>query len=176
MSRDLNKVMIIGRLGRDPEGKYTMEGALVCTFSVAAGRQWKDAGGNKRDETEWFKVVAFNKLGEICNQYLTKGARVYVEGRLQTRKYTDRDGIDRYATEVVAQDMIILSGRGERAPDAPEAPDDEVFPDEPPQARPAPSRGPDRVGAQARTSAPNAPRPPARNEPQPIESDDEIPF
>ncbi len=113
MARDLNKVMITGRLGADPEMRYTPQGSPVTTFSVASGRTWRSADGTQHNDTEWFRVVAWEKLAEICNQYLTKGAQVYVEGRLQTRKYQDRDGNDRYSTEVIASDMIMLGSRRE---------------------------------------------------------------
>lgn len=121
MARDLNKVMITGRLGADPEMRFTPQGSPVTTFRVASGRSWRSADGTSHDDTEWFRVVAWEKLAEICNQYLTKGARVYVEGRLQTRKYQDRDGQERYSTEVIANDMIILSSRrdGDGDDDAP---------------------------------------------------------
>jgi single-strand DNA-binding protein len=112
MSKDLNKVMIIGRLGADPEMRFTPQGTPVTTFRVASGRSWKDAGGATHEETEWFRVVAWNKLAEVCNTYLTKGARVYIEGRLQTRKWQDREtGQDRFTTEVIAGDMVMLEGR-----------------------------------------------------------------
>lgn len=112
MARDLNKVMIIGRLGADPEMRYTPSGSPVTTFRVAASRQWKDSNGETREETEWFSTVAWNKLAEICNQYLTKGTRVYIEGRLQTRSWEDaQSGQTRYKTEVIANDMIILDSR-----------------------------------------------------------------
>jgi len=111
MGKDLNKVQIIGRLGGDPDMRYTASGSAVANFSVAAGRQWKGKDGQQQEETEWFKVVAWDKLGEICNEYLAKGSRVYIEGRLATRKWTDKDGQDRYTTEVVAQDMIMLDSR-----------------------------------------------------------------
>lgn len=114
MARDLNKVMVIGRLGRDPEMRYTPGGSPVTTFSVAASRQWKDGSGETREETEWFNVVAWNKLAEICKEYLRKASRVYVEGRLQTRQWQDQDGQSHYRTEVVATDMIILDGRASR--------------------------------------------------------------
>jgi single-strand DNA-binding protein len=113
MAKDLNKVMIIGRLGVDPEIRYTPSGNPVTTFRVAAGRQWTDAGGERREETEWFSVVTWNKLAEICKQYLGKGSRVYIEGRLQTRSWEDaQSGQTRYKTEVIASDMIILDNRG----------------------------------------------------------------
>jgi single-strand DNA-binding protein len=112
MARDLNKVMIIGRLGADPESRYTPSGSPVTTFRVAVGRQWRDGNGEAREETEWFSVVAWNKLAEICNQYLTKGSRVYLEGRLQTRSWEDQQsGQTRYKTEMIANDLIILDGR-----------------------------------------------------------------
>ncbi len=111
MSKDLNKVQLTGRLGADPEMRYTSQGHAMTTFQVASNRAWRDKDGALREETEWFRIVAWDKLGEICNQYLAKGTRVYIEGRLQTRKWTDRDGQDRYTTEVIAQDMIILSSR-----------------------------------------------------------------
>lgn len=115
MARDLNKVMIIGRLGADPEMRYTSSGNPVTSFRVAAGRQWRDASGETRDETEWFSVVAWNKLAEICNQYLTKGSRVYIEGRLQTRSWEDQQsGQTRSRIEVIANDMILLDSRDSR--------------------------------------------------------------
>lgn len=114
MAKDLNKVMIIGRLGKDPEMRYTPGGSPVTTFSVAAGRQWKDGNGEMHEETEWFNVVTWNKLAEICNEHLHKASRVYIEGRLQTRQWQDQDGISHYRTEVIASDMIMLDGRSGR--------------------------------------------------------------
>jgi single-strand DNA-binding protein len=111
MARDLNKVMIIGRLGVEPEMRYTSGGSAVTTFRVASGRRRKTPDGEFVDETEWFRVVAWNKLAEICNQYLTKGTRVYIEGRLQTRSWDGQDGQKHYSTEVVANDMIILDSK-----------------------------------------------------------------
>ena len=102
MAKDLNKVMLTGRLGADPEMRYTPQGTAVTTFRVASNRSWNSSDGTAHDDTEWFRIVAWEKLGEICNQYLQKGTRVYVEGRLQTRKWQDKDtGQDRYLTEVV---------------------------------------------------------------------------
>lgn len=119
MARDLNKVMVIGRLGKDPEMRFTPNGSPVTDFTVAAGRQWKNAEGENQEETEWFSVVAWNKLAEICNQYLTKGSRVYIEGRLQTRSWDDQTtGEKRYKTEVIASDMIILDSRKDEQPAA----------------------------------------------------------
>lgn len=113
MSRSLNKVMIIGRLGRDPEMRYTPSGRPVTTFSVATDRNWNTSEGERRSETEWFNVVAWGGLAEICKQYLTKGQLVYVEGRLQTRRWEDQEGNKRTAVEIVANEMIMLSERRE---------------------------------------------------------------
>jgi len=139
MAKDLNKVMLTGRLGADPEMRYTPQGTAVTTFRVASNRSWNSSDGTAHDDTEWFRIVAWEKLGEICNQYLQKGTRVYVEGRLQTRKWQDKDtGQDRYLTEVVAQDMIILSSRNDR----PGGSSDYEAPVEEEPAAPAPSRRP----------------------------------
>lgn len=111
MGKDLNKVQMTGHLGADPEMRYTAQGSAVTTFRVASNRSWKDREGTAHEETEWFRVVAWDKLGEICNQYLTKGTRVYVEGRLQTRKWQDKDGQDKYTTEIIADRMQMLGSR-----------------------------------------------------------------
>ncbi len=114
MARDLNKVMVIGRLGRDPEMRYTPTGRPVTTFSVAASRSWTTNDGEHRSETEWFNVVAWGGLAEICNQYLEKGLRVYVEGRLQTRRWDDPNGQRKSTTEIVATEMIMLTRKSAR--------------------------------------------------------------
>ncbi len=115
MPKDLNKVMLIGRLGTDPELRYTQQGAPITTFRLAVGRQWRDSDGQHHDETDWFTVVAWNRLAEICGEHLGKGARVYIEGRMQNRSWDDaQSGEKRYRTEVVASDMIMLDGRSER--------------------------------------------------------------
>ncbi len=108
MTRGLNKVMIIGHLGRDPEMRYTPSGRPVTTFSVGTSRSWHSADGERHEETEWFNVVAWGSLAEICNQYLHKGQQVYVEGRLQTRRWDDAEGRKHFATELVAREMIML--------------------------------------------------------------------
>jgi single-strand DNA-binding protein len=113
MSRGLNKVMIIGNLGRDPEMRYTPSGKPVTTFSVATSRAWNTSEGEKRMETEWFNVVAWSSLAEICKQYLTKGQQVYIEGRLQTRHWDDQEGNKHTSVEIVANEMIILGERRE---------------------------------------------------------------
>jgi single-strand DNA-binding protein len=111
MSRGLNKLMIIGHLGRDPEMRYTPSGKPVTTFSVATSRTWHSADGERHEETEWFNVVAWGSLAEVCNQHLKKGQQVYVEGRLQTRRWEDGDGNKHFTTEVVAQEMTMLGSR-----------------------------------------------------------------
>lgn len=124
MSRGLNKVMIIGNLGRDPEMRYTPSGRPVTTFSVATSRSWNTSEGEKRVETEWFNVVAWSSLAEICKQHLAKGQQVYIEGRLQTRHWDDAEGNKHTSVEIVANEMIIL---GERR-DSSESPPPEAEP------------------------------------------------
>jgi len=111
MARGLNKVLIIGNLGRDPELRYTPGGKPVTAFSIAVSRTWTTSNGEKREATEWFNVVAWGNLAEVCNQYLRKGSRVYIEGRLQTRSWDDPEGQRHSRTEVVANEMIILDSR-----------------------------------------------------------------
>jgi len=111
MAGSLNKVMIIGNVGRDPEMRYLQNGTPVTSFSVAAGRTWTTPEGERREETEWFNVVAWNKLAETCNQLITKGRKVYIEGRLRTHSWEGQDGQKRYRTEVVASSMILLDSR-----------------------------------------------------------------
>ena len=110
---DLNKVMLIGRLTRDPETKTTPQGVTLTTFGLATNRMWKDDQGNQRDMTEYHNVVAWRRLGEICAQYLSKGRQVYIEGHLQTRSWDGQDGKKNYRTEVVADNMIMLGSKQE---------------------------------------------------------------
>ncbi|OGM25733.1 hypothetical protein A3D00_03320 [Candidatus Woesebacteria bacterium RIFCSPHIGHO2_02_FULL_38_9] len=112
MARSLNKVLLIGNLTRDPEMRYTPAGAAVCTFGLATNRQWKTETGETKEEAEFFRLVAWNKLAEICSQMLHKGNRVFAEGRLQTRNWTGNDGQQRTTVEVVISDMIVLTPRG----------------------------------------------------------------
>ena len=111
MGRGLNKVMIIGHLGRDPELRYTPSGRPVTSFSVATTRTWTSSDGERREETEWFNVVAWGTLAEICKSHLSKGQQVYIEGRLQTRGWEDESGTRHYRTELVASEMILLGER-----------------------------------------------------------------
>ncbi|SOE48061.1 single-stranded DNA-binding protein [Orrella dioscoreae] len=108
----VNKVIIVGNLGRDPEVRYSPDGAAICTVSIATTSQWKDRNtGEKREDTEWHRVVFYNRLAEIAGEYLKKGRSVYIEGRLKTRKWTDRQGVERYTTEIIADQMQMLGGR-----------------------------------------------------------------
>jgi single-strand DNA-binding protein len=117
MGRGLNKVIIIGYVGRDPEMRYTPSGRPVTSFSVATSRTWVSAEGERREETEWFNVVAWGNLAEICKAHLSKGNQVYVEGRLQTRGWEDEAGKRHFRTELVANEMILLSDRRSQQPD-----------------------------------------------------------
>jgi single-strand DNA-binding protein len=108
----INKVILIGRLGSDPEVRYTPSGVAVANFNIATSEEWKDKdSGEKKERTEWHRIVAWRKLGEICGEYLSKGKQVYIEGRLQTRDWEDRDGNKRYTTEIVASDVQFLGAR-----------------------------------------------------------------
>lgn len=108
----VNKVIIIGNLGRDPEVRYAPSGAAICNVAIATSRQWKDkTSGERQEETEWHRVVFYDRLAEIAGEYLKKGRPVYVEGRLKTRKWTDKDGVEKYTTEIIAQEMQLLGGR-----------------------------------------------------------------
>lgn len=112
MARSLNKVELIGNLTRDPELRYTPQGTAVCNFGLATNRQWTTESGERKEDAEFHRIVAWNKLAELCSQLLSKGRKVYVEGRLQTRRWTTQDGIERTTTEIVISDMIILDSRG----------------------------------------------------------------
>lgn len=135
----INKAILIGRLGADPEVRYTQDGTMVTTFNLATNEQWKDKNGNKEQRTEWHRIVTFRKLAEICGNYLSKGSLVYIDGRIQTRTWEDKEGNKRYTTEIVAQNMQMLDRKdseGGQAPggwesgsgsfSGPQAPDDDV--------------------------------------------------
>ncbi|MEK7551232.1 MAG: single-stranded DNA-binding protein [Patescibacteria group bacterium] len=111
MARSLNRVQLIGNLTRDPELRYTPSGAAVVSFSIATNRSWTTDSGEKKDDTEFHRIVAWNKLAEICSQFLTKGKKVFVEGRLSTRSWTAQDGTQKQTTEVIISDMILLDSR-----------------------------------------------------------------
>ena len=113
MARGINKVILIGNLGNEPEIRYTAGGAAVANISLATAESWKDKeSGEQQERTEWHRIVFFGRLAEIVGEYLHKGSQVYVEGRLQTRKWQDKEGHDRYTTEIVANEMQVLGGRG----------------------------------------------------------------
>ena len=123
MARGINKVILIGNLGRDPETRYTQGGSAVTTFSLATSDQWRDRETNEQQErTEWHRVVCFARLGEIAGQYLRRGSKCYIEGRLQTRSWEDREGQTRYTTEIVARDMQMLDSRGDSSGSYPPPP------------------------------------------------------
>ena len=113
MSRkSINRVTLIGNLGKDPELRYTSSGVAVATFSLATNESWKDQDGNVQDKTQWHNIVAWKKLAEICGEYLKKGSKVYLEGRLQYRTYDDKNGVKKYFTEIVVDEMLMLDSRG----------------------------------------------------------------
>jgi len=113
MARGINKVILVGNLGKDPDTRYMPSGKAVTNFSIATSESWTDKqSGDKQERTEWHNIVLFDKLGEIAAEYLRKGSQVYIEGSLRTRKWQDKEGKDRYTTEIVARDMQMLGGRG----------------------------------------------------------------
>lgn len=113
MARGINKVILVGNLGQDPEVRYTASGAAIANLSLATTESWRDKQtGENKDKTEWHRVVMFNRLGEIAGEYLRKGSQVYIEGKLQTRKWQDKSGQDRYTTEIVANEMQMMGGAG----------------------------------------------------------------
>ena len=115
----INKVILVGRLGKDPEVRVTPDGTMVTNFNLATDEQWKDKNGEKVQKTEWHKIVTFGKLADICGQYLVKGKLVCIEGRIQTRSWEDKEGMKRYTTEIVASDMKMLDSKGQSKSDGP---------------------------------------------------------
>ena len=113
MSRSVNKVLLIGNLGRDPELRYTTSGTPVANFSIATSEQWRNAEGEQQEHTEWHNIVAFKRLAEICGEYLHKGSRIYVEGKIRSRSWEGKDGQKRYRTEIIVDNMMMLDARGE---------------------------------------------------------------
>ncbi len=162
MARGINKVILVGNLGNDPEVRATNSGSRVATISIATSESWMDKTTNQRQEkTEWHRVVFFNRLAEIVEQYLAKGSQVYVEGRLQTRKWQDQNGQDKYTTEVVASEMQMLGGRGGASGGAAGGDYQSTAPMDPPAAR---SNAPAAAPAPAAAGGPD------------INFDDDIPF
>lgn len=176
MARSLNKVELIGNLTRDPELRYTPQGTAVCTFGLATNRQWTTDSGEKKEDAEFHRIVAWNKLAELCAQLLGKGRKVYVEGRLQTRRWTGQDGQERTTTEIVINDMIILDSKYSATPggdfDIPEEGESEAVP-EPVEAG--------SVGTTPKSSKPKDAKKTAEAKPKEKkdtegESDEDIPF
>lgn len=168
MARGINKVILVGTLGRDPEVRYSQSGSALTTVSVATNESWKDKNGEKQERTEWHRVKFFGRLAEIAGEYLKKGGQVYIEGSLRTEKYTDKSGVEKYSTDIIASEMQMLGGmpggaeRTERSSGSERAP------------RNAGSYGADRDSSASGRSTSNAPMPSSRNdEPFP---DDDIPF
>ena len=112
MSRGINKVILVGNLGNDPDVRYSQSGSAITTISVATSDSWTDENGEKQERTEWHRVKFFGKLAEIAGEYLKKGRQVYVEGALRTEKYTDKNGVEKYSTDIIANEMQMLGGRG----------------------------------------------------------------
>lgn len=160
----LNKVTLIGNLGKDPEVKSLPNGDAVCNFSIATSEAWKDKNGERQEKTEWHNITLFRRLAEVAGQYLKKGSSVYIEGKISTRKWTDKDGIDRYSTDIIASQMTMLSSKGASS----EMPDDlSSVPARtaPPEAAPQTRAPQSQSQPQQRTSRP------------PVDSfHDEIPF
>lgn len=170
----VNKVIVVGNLGRDPEIRYTPNGSAVCNVTVATTRAWKNKeSGDKSEETEWHRIVFFDKLAEIAGEYLKKGRSVYVEGRLKTRKWTDKDGVEKYTTEIVATDMQMLGSREGMGGGA------AAGGDEGPSSGYGESMGSSSSSARAPASRPAAPaasRPAAKSSTGFDNMDDDIPF
>jgi len=162
----VNKVILVGNLGRDPETRYSPDGAAITNVSIATTSQWKDkASGERREETEWHRVAFFGRLAEIAGEYLRKGSSVYVEGRLRTRKWQDKDGQDRYTTEIIADQMQMLGSRqGAGGPPAD---------DMPPQSAPRASRGASGGGGGGGGASKAPPREPSSNI---ADMDEDVPF
>jgi single-strand DNA-binding protein len=160
MARGINKVILVGNLGNDPEVRYAQSGAAITTISVATTEAWKDKNGEAQERTEWHRVKFFGRLAEIAGEYLEKGRQVYIEGSLRTEKYTDKNGVEKYSTDVIAHEMQMLGGNpgGERT--------------ERPQRAARPSSGAERPPARGAGAERPPPRPRA-DDPFP---DDDIPF
>ena len=144
MAGSVNKVILVGRLGQDPEVRFTQGGAAVANLRIATDETWKDQSGERQQRTEWHTVVAWRRLAEICGQYLSKGRLVYIEGKLQTRSWQDREGNKRYSTEIQADNMVMLGGgRSEEGQAAPAAQPAAAAQPAPAAAQPAPAAGSD---------------------------------
>lgn len=113
MARGINKVIIVGTVGKDPEMRYSQSGSALCSLSIATNEKWKDKNGEMQERTEWHRVKAFGKLAEIIGEYVKKGGQLYVEGKLRTEKYTDKQGVEKYSTDIIADEIMLLGGKSE---------------------------------------------------------------
>lgn len=165
MARGINKVILVGNLGADPELRYTGSGTAVCNLRIATNESYKDASGEWVERTEWHNVVAWARLAEICNEYLKKGSQVYFEGSLQTRSYDDRDGNTKYITEIKAREMMMLSGRSGGG-------DSSWSEDDSSQDRPAAAPRANKAPAKASTAADSG----TGGDDYTFEPDDDLPF
>lgn len=171
MARGVNKVILVGNLGKDPEQRSTQSGMAVVNVTIATSDSWRDkATGEQQERTEWHNVVFFNKLGEIAAQYLRKGSQVYVEGSLRTRKWQDKNGQDRYTTEIIAENMQMLGGKGGGGGGGSMGGGGDDYDQAPPRSAPARSAAPSRSAPPSR--APAQEMPPAADHFE----DDDIPF
>lgn len=167
-SRSLNKVLLIGNLTRDPELRYTPQGTPVCTFGLATNRSWQPTNGERQEETEFHRIVAWNKLAELCSELLFKGRKVYVEGRLQTRSWTDAQGQERTTVEIVIENMIVLDSKRKEGAPAAAATEEEYTPEEAAPAAPEETK-PEKKKKPASAKAP-------ATEPEEKVNPDDIPF
>lgn len=166
MPNDLNQCNFIGRLGKDAEMRYLPDGKAVATISIAVGEQWKDQQGQKQERTEWVRVSAFGRLAEVMGEYLRKGSKVFISGKLKTRKWQGQDGQDRYTTEIVAKEMQMLDSRSDQAP----------VPQQGGHQQPQQAPAAQQPAAQPQTHQ-NAPQGPAHAPPPAFDNfDDSIPF
>lgn len=171
MARGINKVILVGNLGQDPEVRYLPSGGAVTNVSIATTESWKDKQtGQQQDRTEWHRVVFFNRLAEIAGEYLKKGSQIYIEGKLQTRKWQAQDGTDRYSTEIVANEMQMLGGRQGGSP-MNEGYDQSAYGGQPQSAQQAPRSAPQAAPQQAPAQQQAPAAPPAMDS-----FDDDIPF
>ena len=167
----VNKVILLGNLGRDPETRYTTGGDAVTNLSVATSEQWKDKSGEKQERTEWHRVVLFGRQAEVAGEYLKKGRSVYIEGRLQTRKYTDKDGVEKYTTEIVADRMQLIGGGRDGA-----GPGAGGVEDEPASAGSAAGRAPSRSSGAPRGAGGGSGGSGGGGGKKPEDFEDDIPF
>lgn len=183
-SKGINKVILVGNLGQDPEVKYMPNGNAVTNISIATSESWKDQSGQLQERTEWHRVVMFRRLAEVAGQYLRKGSQVYIEGKLQTRKWQDQQGQDRYTTEVVADNMQMLGGRqgqqeGGFQQNQPamggQAPAQPAYQQMPPQNQPAPPAGQSNAPKSGGFNQPPQQAAQPMKEPD-FDFDDDIPF